>query len=90
MEKILGISVLLIGVFTFLFCFFRKNYDMLLNYLLRTIMGCVAIYALNSILYATGINIGVGLNGLTILAVGVLGIPGYIMLYLISIYFMFI
>lgn len=72
-------GVLLIGAV-------RKKAEWLLNFVMRGVLGAVAIYFLNMALFAVGISSGVGINAVTILTSGFLGIPGVLGLYLIGFY----
>lgn len=73
------ILVLLIGAV-------RKKIEWLLNFVLRSILGTVAIYFLNGALASVGISLGVGINITTVLTSGILGIPGLVALYGIGLY----
>jgi len=52
-----------------------------LNFLLRMVFGAIGIEIINAILISQNIAIFVGLNGLTLLTVGSLGISGLGLLY---------
>lgn len=71
--------VLLIGLV-------RSKMEWLLNVFMRGILGTVAIYFVNSALAAVGISLGVGINAVTVLTSGVLGLPGLLALYCLGIY----
>lgn len=73
------IGVLLIGAI-------RKKTEWLLNVVMRSILGTIAIYFINIVLGTFGISLGVGINAVTILTSGILGIPGLFALYGIGIY----
>lgn len=87
MEKyfLILIAVLCVGVFIFSVC--RKKMEVFINFILRLFAGAVGIYVINSILVFFKIGSGVGLNGLNILAIGLLGLPGFLMIYVIGAYF---
>ena len=53
----------------------------ILNFLLRMVFGAVGIKLINAILISQNISIVVGLNLLTLLTVGSLGISGLGLLY---------
>lgn len=59
--------------------------EWMLNFVMRSILGTIAIYFINSWLEANGISAGVGINVFTILTSGILGFPGVIALYGIGI-----
>jgi inhibitor of the pro-sigma K processing machinery len=73
------ILVLLIGVL-------RRKAAFLLHFLVRLLVGALAISFTNHCLAAVGIGIAVGLNLLTLCFVGSLGIGGFGMLYAILLY----
>lgn len=57
-----------------------------INFILRGSIGVVAIYFINEYLEFQGIMVQVGLNVVTFLTSGTLGIPGVAMLYGIMLY----
>ena len=64
----------------------RKNIEWLLNIVMRSILGTIAMYFINGFLANMGISLGVGINVITVLTSGILGIPGLLALYGIGIY----
>ncbi len=64
----------------------RRKLEWLLNVVMRSVLGTIAIYFINSFLAALGISLGVGINAVTVLTAGILGIPGLLALYGIGIY----
>ncbi len=64
----------------------RRKIEWLLNVVMRSVLGTIAIYFINSMLAAMRISLGVGINIVTILTSGILGIPGLLVLYGIGIY----
>ena len=71
--------VLLIGLL-------KRRAEILLNVLVRTIVGCVAIIFLNDFLQKQGIPVSAGLNPLNILTIGSLGAGGFALIYGILFY----
>ena len=53
----------------------------ILNFLLRMVFGAIGIQLINSVLISQNISVFVGLNILTLLTVGSLGISGLGLLY---------
>lgn len=64
----------------------RKNMELLINFILRVVVGILAIYFLNEFFAMQKLSIAVGINPLTILTTGILGLPGLALLYGIVIY----
>lgn len=64
----------------------KRKMEWLLNVLMRSILGTIAIYFVNGALAGMGISLGVGINPVTVLTSGVLGLPGFIAIYGIGIY----
>lgn len=62
----------------------RDNEMKVLNFLLRMVFGAIGIQIINAILISQNIAVFVGLNILTLLTVGSLGISGLGLLYGIS------
>ena len=58
----------------------------IINFGLRSIIGVIAIYFINTALAGRGISLGVGVNIYTVLTSGILGIPGVAALYGIGLY----
>ena len=66
----------------------QSNVEWLINLLMRGVLGTVCIYFMNLALEKAGISLGVGINAVTILTSGILGIPGVVALYGLGIYTM--
>lgn len=60
--------------------------EKILNLVMRGILGTIAMYFINSVLDRMGVSLGVGINAATVLTSGILGFPGLLALYGISIY----
>ncbi len=81
-------TILIIGVcaVTLLIGALRKNKEWLLNFVLRAVLGAVAILFVNGGMLRLGMESRVGLNAITILTSGILGFPGLALLYGIHFY----
>lgn len=64
----------------------KRKMEWMLNIFMRSILGTIAIYFINSALEAAGINVGVGINPVTVLTSGILGFPGLAAIYGIGFY----
>lgn len=60
--------------------------EKVINLVMRSILGTIAIYFVNAALEKAGISLGVGINAVTVLTSGILGFPGVLGLYAIGIY----
>lgn len=85
MLVILGICIVLlvIGII-------KKRFDLLVNFGLRLAMGLLGIYIFNSFLGNFGLIMEVGANGYNALIVGLLGLPGFLLVYGLAAYFYFV
>ena len=54
------------------------------NVMLRLIFGAIGIFAMNAIFRAISMNIMVGINIETMATIGLLGAPGFVLLYAIT------
>ena len=73
------VLVLVIGIL-------RRKAEIVLNFLVRTIVGAMAIFFVNLTLAELGIEGMVGINPLSLLTVGSLGTGGFALLYGIVFY----
>jgi inhibitor of the pro-sigma K processing machinery len=64
-----------------LFVFFSKVLLRLLKFILQGAVGAVGFMLCNTALAAFGLTYAVGVNTLTVICVGILGIPGFLTLY---------
>lgn len=59
----------------------KKRARFLLNFLVRIILGGIGIYFANNLLKEQQIAVAVGLNPVSLLTIGTLGISGFVLLY---------
>lgn len=82
LAVIIGICLVLIGA-----CIVKKRPDLIVDFLLRACVGTAGIYLLDFLLGIGGYQIAVGVNEFTILSNGLLGLPGFILLYGLAFYY---
>ncbi len=82
---IIAACVIFIGI-----CILRRRPDMILNFGLRACIGTLGIYLVDLILKSKGYDYSVGINGATILTNGLLGVPGFLMLYGLAVYYVLV
>lgn len=77
------ILALIIGVL-------RHRLELLVNIILRMAVGIVGIYLFNTFLNGQNIAASVGINEVNILTLGLLGLPGFLLIYGIEFYFLWV
>ena len=77
------------GALLLLLSFLGKRAEWLLNLALRSIFGTILICFLNYGIGILGYPVSVGINALTVLTVGILGLPGVLALYGLVLYQLF-
>lgn len=60
--------------------------DVMVNFIVRSVVGMCIIFLLNEFLAERGYEVMVGINALSFLTSGILGVPGIGLLYGISFY----
>lgn len=89
MDNILFIGII-IGCIIFIgVCLLRRRPDLIVDFALRACIGTAGIYLLNLVLRGKGYDINVGINSMTVLANGLMGLPGFLLLYGLAIYYSF-
>lgn len=89
LDSIIFVGVIIACLVFISICVIRRRPDWIINFGLRSCIGVVAIYLLDMILKSKGYDLRVGINGATILTNGLLGLPGFIMLYGLAAYYTF-
>lgn len=87
MDSIIFIGIIAACLVFLAICLVRRRPDLIVNFGLRSCIGTAGIYILDFILQSKGYDLGVGINAATILTNGLLGIPGFIMLYGLAAYY---
>ena len=85
MDQKMGMVVLAIicGIIL-LVLLLRKRAQIILNFLVRTVLGAIMVLLVNDILQKQGFDIYVGLNPVTLLTSGTLGFSGVSLLYAVA------
>ena len=66
----------------------KKGAELALNFMLRLVFGMIAIFLINGYLQEKGLDACVGINALSALTSGFLGLPGVALLYGVRVYLM--
>lgn len=64
----------------------EKGVRIMVNFFVRIIVGIALAFFVNEFLSSQGISVQVGINPITVLTSGILGVPGVALLYGISFY----
>ncbi len=89
MESQIFVVLIVICIALIAFGLIKHRVVLLVNFSLRIFSGLLGIYLLNNLLLSFGLTIGVGTNGLTALIIGLLGLPGFLLVYGIAAFFYF-
>ena len=84
MDKLMAMEILtgMCGL-VLLIVLFKRKFQGLLYFLLRMVAGAISFLWITSILAGQGMAVSVGLNAISLLTSGILGIPGVALLYAI-------
>lgn len=89
MESQIFVIIIIICIALIAFGLIKHRFDLLVNFGLRLFSGLLGIYLLNSLFQSFGLTLGVGTNGLTALVIGLLGLPGFLLVYGVAAFFYF-
>ncbi|MBB2184699.1 pro-sigmaK processing inhibitor BofA family protein [Lachnospiraceae bacterium MD1] len=89
MENIIFITVIVVCLIFILACVIKQRPDLIVNFALRACLGTLAIYLLNMVLKSRGFTISVGINAATVATNGLLGLPGFLLLFGLAVYYFF-
>ena len=64
----------------------KTNSMLILNFVLRSVVGTLLIFGGNYLVEAIGFSVSVGLNPVSVLTSGILGFPGVLLLFGIKFY----
>ncbi len=87
MNSYIFIAIIIACVIFIGVCVIRRRPDLLIDFVLRACFGTAGIYLLNLAFSIQGYPISVGVNGATVLTNGLLGLPGFLLLYGLSLYY---
>lgn len=87
MESVILIIIIIISLAFITIGIIRHKPDQIINFLLRACVGTAGIYLLDFLLGLGGYQINVGINVVTIISNGLLGLPGFVLLYGLAFYY---
>lgn len=87
MESIIFVIIIVACLAFIGFCIVKKRSDLVFDFLLRACVGTAGIYLLDFVLTISGFQISVGVNAFTVLSNGLLGLPGFVLLYGLAFYY---
>ncbi len=89
MDNILLIGIIVICVIFIAVCLVKRRPDLIADFALRALFGTAGISIMDFVFKSGGYDIFVGVNGVTVLTNGLLGLPGFLLLYGLAIYYTF-
>lgn len=82
MSKEIGYTLIIgVCVLVLIMGLLRKKTEILVNFILRVIFGVIGIYLVNMFFTWQKLDYLVGMNPVSAATIGVLGIPGFLLLY---------
>lgn len=81
MPQSISLIMMITGIVLLVGYIFIYHYKYLGRIFLRALIGGIAIGATNYLLLAIDLESGIGINYVTLGIVGILGVPGFILLY---------
>ena len=87
MENMILIGIIIACIVFIGVCVIRRRPDLIVDFGLRASIGTAAICLLNLALSSQGYGINVGVNGVSVLTNGFLGLPGFLLLFGLAIYY---
>jgi inhibitor of the pro-sigma K processing machinery len=87
MENIILIGIIIACLVFILICVIKRKPSRIVDFGLRASIGTAGIYLLDLVLRMKGFEINVGINGVSVLTNGLLGLPGFILLYGLAFYY---
>lgn len=64
----------------------EKGVRIMVNFFVRVVVGIALVFFVNEFMSLQGVPVRVGINHITVLTSGILGVPGVALLYGISFY----
>jgi inhibitor of the pro-sigma K processing machinery len=87
MESKIFAGIIIACVVFIIICIIRKRPDIIIDFGLRACLGTAGIYLLDLLLSSRGYSINVGINAVSFAANGLLGLPGFLLLYGLAFYY---
>ncbi|MDF2542595.1 MAG: putative rane protein [Herbinix sp.] len=89
MDSIILMAIIISCIVFIGICILKRRPDLIVNFMLRVCIGTTGIYLMDLVFRLKGYDITVGINGATLLTNGLLGLPGFLLLYGMAIYYSF-
>lgn len=87
MESKIFAGIIIACIVFIIICIMKRRPDIVINFGLRAFLGTAGIYALDFLLRTQGYDINVGINAVTFATNGLLGLPGFLLLYGLAFYY---
>lgn len=86
MEYVFLAIILVISIALFVYGVKKKKMEHFINFMLRMAGGALGLYLVNSILSWIQFDLNVGINAYNLLTFGLLGTPGFLLVYGVEAY----
>lgn len=87
MESKIFAGIIIACIVFIIVCIVRRRPDIIIDFGLRAFLGTAGIYALDFVLKSQGYDLNVGINAVTFATNGLLGLPGFLLLYGLAFYY---
>lgn len=87
LDSKIFIVIIVICTVLLVVSFIKQKFDLIINFGIRIVAGFLAIYIINTLLQSFSIDLSVGINAINALTIGILGLPGFVLLYGLALYF---
>ena len=87
MENLILIGIIVACIIFIVVCIIRRRPDLIVDFGFRASIGTAGICLLDLALTSQGYHINVGVNGVSVLTNGFLGLPGFLLLFGLAIYY---
>lgn len=87
MNSTIFVIVIIISTIFIIGCVIKQRPDLILDFMVRVCFTTAGIYVLNLAMGIQGYSLTVGINPITVLSGGFLGLPGFLLVYGLSLYY---
>ena len=90
MESNIFVVIIIICTVLIVVGIVKDNFNLIVNFLARIFAGVAGIFIVNWLIINSGLLLNVGVNSYTALTVGIFGVPGFLFIYGVAMYYYFV